>query len=92
MLRPARIYVASREAAEEVVQETWIVLIRGIAGFERRSTLRTWLFRVLVNIAKTRGVRDRNLREKLAATAPYPDGATGGPGPVPRPRRPVGWR
>ena len=93
MLRTARMYVASREAAEEVVQETWIALIRGIDGFEGRSTLRTWLFRVLVNIAKTRGVRDHNLREELAA-APFPDGATVDPDRFrgPDDQWPGGWR
>jgi RNA polymerase sigma-70 factor (ECF subfamily) len=42
-----------------VVQDTWLALIRGIATFEGRSTLRTWLFTVLINIAKKRGVRER---------------------------------
>lgn len=59
MLRVARGYVPSREIAEEVVQETWIALLKGIDTFECRSSLRTWLFTVLVNIAKTRGVRER---------------------------------
>lgn len=56
------------------MQETWIVLIRGIAGFERRSTPDLAVPRA-GDIAKTRGVRDRKLRGKLAATAPDPDGA-----------------
>ena len=59
MLRVAGGYVASREIAEEVVQETWIALLKGIDTFECRSSLRTWLFTVLVNIAKTRGKRER---------------------------------
>lgn len=59
MVRVARGYVGSHEAAQDVVQETWIALLRGIAKFEGRSSLRTWLFAVLVNIAKHRGVRDR---------------------------------
>ena len=59
MLAVARRYVATREVAEDVVQDTWLALIKGIDGFEGRSTLRTWLFRVLVNIAKTRGVREK---------------------------------
>ena len=59
MLRVARGYVASVETAEDVVQETWIAVMKGIAGFEARSSLRTWLFTVLINIAKKRGVRDR---------------------------------
>ena len=56
MLRVARGYVRSHETAEEVVQETWIALIKGISNFEGRSSLRTWLFTVMINIAKARGV------------------------------------
>ncbi|MCI4676079.1 RNA polymerase sigma factor [Candidatus Mycolicibacterium alkanivorans] len=59
LLRVARGYVSSREIAEEVVQETWIALLKGIDKFEGRSSLRTWLFTVMINIAKTRGVRER---------------------------------
>jgi len=59
MLRVARGYVPSREIAEEVVQETWLALIKGIDNFEGRSSLRTWLFAVMINIAKTRGIRER---------------------------------
>ena len=59
MLRVARGYVASHELAEEVVQETWIALLKGISGFQGRSSLRTWIFTVMVNIAKTRGLRER---------------------------------
>jgi len=59
MLRVARGYVRSTEIAEEVVQETWIALIKGISKFEGRSSLRTWLFTVMINIAKQRGVRER---------------------------------
>lgn len=59
MLRVTAGYVPTREDAEEVVQETWIALLKGLDGFQGRSSLRTWLFTVLVNIAKTRGVRER---------------------------------
>jgi RNA polymerase sigma-70 factor, ECF subfamily len=59
MLRVARGYVPSREHAEDVVQETWVALLKGIDGFEGRSSLRTWLFTVLINIAKARGLRER---------------------------------
>ena len=59
MLRVARGYVPSHEIAEEVVQETWIALVKGIGNFEGRSSLRTWLFTVMINIAKSRGVRER---------------------------------
>lgn len=59
MLRVAGGYVRSREIAEEVVQETWIALLKGVHSFEGRSSLRTWLFTILINIAKTRGIRER---------------------------------
>lgn len=55
LLRVAQVYVANREAAEDVVQQTWLGVLRGLDRFEGRSTLRTWIFRILVNIAKTRG-------------------------------------
>jgi RNA polymerase sigma-70 factor (ECF subfamily) len=58
MLRVARIYVTSRSVAEEVVQETWVAVLRGIDRFEGRSTLKTWIFRILANTAKTRAIRE----------------------------------
>lgn len=67
MLRVARGYVASNEIAEEVVQEAWIALLKGIDTFEGRSSLRTWLFTVLINIAKTRGLRERKDRDTAIA-------------------------
>jgi RNA polymerase sigma-70 factor, ECF subfamily len=72
MLRVARGYVPSREIAEEVIQETWIALLKGIENFEGRSSLRTWLFTVMINIAKARGVRER--RDADAAIAAYTGG------------------
>jgi RNA polymerase sigma-70 factor, ECF subfamily len=72
MLRVARGYVPSREIAEEVVQETWIALLKGIDKFEGRSSLRTWLFAVMINIAKARGVRER--RDSDAAIAAFTGG------------------
>jgi RNA polymerase sigma-70 factor (ECF subfamily) len=59
MLRVARRYVATPGAAEDVVQETWLGVLRGIDAFEQRSSLKTWVFRILSNRAKTRGVRDQ---------------------------------
>ena len=59
MLRVARIYVPTLAIAEEVVQDTWIAVLRGIDRFEGRSSLRTWVFRILTNTAKTRGERER---------------------------------
>ncbi|HET6732817.1 RNA polymerase sigma factor [Mycobacterium sp.] len=72
MLRVARGYVPSHEIAEEVVQETWIALLKGIEKFEGRSSLRTWLFAVMINIAKARGVRER--RDADTAIAAYTGG------------------
>jgi RNA polymerase sigma-70 factor (ECF subfamily) len=58
MLRVARMYVSTLAVAEEVVQEAWLGVLQGIGRFEGRSSLRTWVFRIVVNIAKTRGQRE----------------------------------
>ena len=58
MLRVARMYVSTRAVAEEVVQETWVAVLTGIDRFEGRSSLKTWIFRILANRAKTRGERE----------------------------------
>jgi RNA polymerase sigma-70 factor (ECF subfamily) len=58
LLRVARLYVSTQAVAEEVVQEAWLGLLTGLPRFEGRSSLKTWLFRVLVNTAKTRGERE----------------------------------
>lgn len=58
MLRLARTFVHSHAVAEEVVQETWVGVLRGIDRFEGRSSLRTWLLAILVNRARTAGVRE----------------------------------
>ena len=56
--RVARTFVRTASAVDDVVQETWLGVVRGLAGFEGRSSLRTWIFRILVNQARTRAVRD----------------------------------
>ncbi len=56
--RVARTFVRTDSAADDVVQETWLGVVRGLNDFEGRSSLRTWIFRILVNRARTRGVRD----------------------------------
>lgn len=58
LLRLARTFVGSRAVAEEVVQETWLGVLQGIDRFEGRSSFKTWLFRILVNRARTRGERE----------------------------------
>jgi RNA polymerase sigma-70 factor (ECF subfamily) len=58
MLAVARHYVKTRAVAEEVVQEAWLGVLNGIDRFEGRSSLRTWILRIVVNIAKTRGARE----------------------------------
>jgi len=57
--RVARNYVPSDAVADEVVQETWLGVLNGIDRFEGRSSVKTWVFRILVNRAKTRGERER---------------------------------
>jgi RNA polymerase sigma-70 factor, ECF subfamily len=58
LVRVARYYVGSQASAEDVVQETWIAVLRGIDRFEGRSSFKTWLFRILVNRARTLGVKE----------------------------------
>jgi RNA polymerase sigma-70 factor (ECF subfamily) len=57
--RVARMYVSTEAVAEEVVQETWLAVIAGLDRFEQRASLKTWLFHILANKAKTRGTRER---------------------------------
>jgi len=90
MIGVARQYVSNREAAEDVVQETWIALIKGVSGFEGRASLRTWLFAVLINIAKARGTKERRYAE-----TPLGDGGTVDPNrfrPADDPSWPGHWR
>jgi RNA polymerase sigma-70 factor (ECF subfamily) len=67
--------VRSPAVADEVVQETWLAVIRGIDAFEGRSSLKTWLFRILINKARTRAERERR-------TIPFSSVATGDEGPA----------
>jgi RNA polymerase sigma-70 factor, ECF subfamily len=59
LLRLARTFVPDHGVAEEVVQETWLAVLNGLTAFEGRSSLKTWIFRILTNRARTRGWRER---------------------------------
>src|SRR5919108_3250440 len=59
LLRLARSHVPSQAVAEEVVQEAWVGVLRGLDRFEGRSSLKTWIFRIVANTAMTRGARER---------------------------------
>jgi len=75
MVRFAETFVPSRAVAEEVAQEAWVGVIKGIGGFEGRSLLSTWIFRIVANIGRSRGARERRtapvstLEQELAETA-----------------------
>jgi RNA polymerase sigma-70 factor (ECF subfamily) len=59
LIRVAMTYVADRHVTEEVVQETWLAVLNGLSAFECRSTLKSWIFSILTNRAKTRAVREK---------------------------------
>ncbi|MFL5845018.1 MAG: RNA polymerase sigma factor [Solirubrobacteraceae bacterium] len=77
MLRLAQTYVKDRAAAEEVVQEAWLGVLQGIDRFEGRSQLRTWVYRILVNRAMTKGAREAR---STPVDEPSVDSARFGPG------------
>ena len=79
MLAVARAHVSSGAVAEEVVQEAWLGVLKGLDGFEGRSSLATWIMRIVVNIAKTRGVREAR-SVPYAALAPEGEEAAVDPG------------
>jgi RNA polymerase sigma-70 factor (ECF subfamily) len=58
LMRVARLYVRTPAVAEEVVQDTWVAVLNGLDRFEGRSSLKTWIFSILANIARTRGTRE----------------------------------
>src|SRR3954453_9407778 len=62
LLRVAMTYVASRAAAEEVVQETWLVVLNGLDRFQGRSSLKTWIVEIASDIARTRALREGRCR------------------------------
>jgi RNA polymerase sigma-70 factor (ECF subfamily) len=78
MLRLALSFVPSRAVAEEVVQDTWLAVLRGLAGFAGRSSLRTWMFTILVNRARTTGSREQRTIP-VADAGPVVDASRFGP-------------
>jgi RNA polymerase sigma-70 factor (ECF subfamily) len=66
MLRVARAHVRTHSSAEEVVQEAWIAVLRALDGFEGRAQLRTWVFRILLNVARRRGRAEQRSNAELA--------------------------
>ncbi len=69
LVRLAQQYVPSRAIAEEVVQDTFLAIVKGLDGFEGRSSLKTWIYRILLNIARTRGVREQRTVPFASVTA-----------------------
>jgi RNA polymerase sigma-70 factor, ECF subfamily len=94
MRRVARGFVSTDASAQECVQDAWLGVIKGLASFEGRSSLRTWTFRILVNIAKSRAVKEQRTTP-LSSLAPDDEaGPTVDPGrfrPRDDPERPGTW-
>jgi RNA polymerase sigma-70 factor, ECF subfamily len=92
MLAVAHTYVKSRAVAEEVVQEAWLGVIKGLDRFEGRSSLATWILRIVANIARTRGSREA--RSVPVAPSVEPDRFQGEGEPYPGHWRefPTDWR
>jgi RNA polymerase sigma-70 factor, ECF subfamily len=76
MMRVARLYVASVAAAEEVAQEAWLGVLQGLARFEGRCTVKAWIFAIVANCAKSRGIRDRRTVPLSSLAADDEDGAS----------------
>ncbi|MER7246467.1 sigma-70 family RNA polymerase sigma factor [Kribbella sp. NPDC000426] len=92
MLRLARSFVSTTASAEEVVQDTWLAVLQGIERFEGRASLQTWVYRILVNIARKRGSREHRT---VPWTSLVPDhGPTVDPARFrgPDDQYPGGWR
>src|SRR5437764_11810538 len=80
MTRLARTFVRTPAVADEVVQEAWLGVLRGIDGFEGRASLKTWIYRIVANVARTRAVRE-------ARSAPFSSFGAGDDEPSVDPER-----
>jgi RNA polymerase sigma-70 factor (ECF subfamily) len=89
LLRLAQLYVPSRAVAEEVVQETWLGVLKGLNSFEGRASLKTWIFRILLNRARTRGQRESRSLPFSALWSP--DADSGEPAVEPEWFQDDGW-
>ena len=90
MLRVARVHVSNREAAEDVVQDAWIAALRGLGNFEGRSSLRTWVVGIVINLARRQGSREHRILPDVSLTleATVDPQRFQGPGE----KYPGGWR
>jgi RNA polymerase sigma-70 factor (ECF subfamily) len=91
LVRVARIYVSTQAAAEEVAQETWLGVLNGLSRFEGRSSLRTWITRILINQAKTRALRERRSVPFSSLAGELDDGPAIDPDRFRNPLHPGGW-
>src|SRR6476620_8622852 len=93
MLRLARNFVSTGQSAEDAVQDAWLGMLSGLDRFEGRASLRTWTFSILINRAKSRGVRESRTVVDLGAADDGNDGPTVDPDRFrgPDDRYPGGW-
>jgi RNA polymerase sigma-70 factor (ECF subfamily) len=76
MIRVARGYVSTGDSAAEVVQDTWLAVIEGIDGFEGRSSVKTWVYRILLNTARRHGARESRTVPVSSLPTTFAGGAT----------------
>jgi len=91
MVRVATIYTGDRAQAEDVVQETWLAVLKGISRFEGRASLKTWIFSILTNRAKTKGERERRSVAFSALESPEEEASEFEPAVDPRCFANDGW-
>jgi RNA polymerase sigma-70 factor (ECF subfamily) len=87
MVRLARVYVSTEDSAAEVVQEAWLAVVRGIATFAGRSSLRTWVYRIVANTARRRGGREARTVPASSLGGGVTDPGLNGGGPTVDPAR-----
>jgi RNA polymerase sigma-70 factor, ECF subfamily len=83
LLPLADFFVSNRAVAEEIVQEAWLAVLKGIDRFEGRASFKTWISRIVMNLARTRGVRE----SRMVAFSEFADNECGGPEPAVDPER-----